>query len=83
MKCNDVSEQLDAYMDGELDAAVHNAMARHLEDCEACSRELAAARTLQARVHGLKPSIQPSRDLWPAIEARITEPRREETFGVA
>jgi hypothetical protein len=41
------SEELVAYLDGELDAASLAALERHLEDCSRCSAELRAERSLQ------------------------------------
>ena len=49
--------------------------AKHLAECEACRRE---ADRLGQRVARLKalPTLKPSRDSWPAVEARLRAERR-------
>lgn len=44
MICDDVRDALDAYLDGELDAAEEAALHLHLEACPGCSAELAEQR---------------------------------------
>ena len=49
--CEQVREQLSAWLDGELTAAEHRQVAAHLEVCADCSRELAMLQRLgRARV---------------------------------
>jgi anti-sigma factor RsiW len=39
MECQEVSQQLSAWLDDELDTATGAAMAAHVDECEACRRE--------------------------------------------
>jgi len=50
-------------------------LSRHLEDCPLCAGEL---RSLQQRQQALRdlPVLQPSKDRWPAIRARIVASKR-------
>jgi len=73
MNCPQIQEQLNDYLDGELSQEAHQAIDRHLGECLVCRRELEAARTLEVWTAGLDSEIQPSRDLWPGIEARINK----------
>ena len=41
MTCDEIREFLAGYQDGELEAGQHEAVERHLAECEACRRELA------------------------------------------
>lgn len=52
----------------------------HLESCAACRNELEALEGLWTRTAELEESIEPSRDLWPGIEARLRS--RSERTGV-
>jgi hypothetical protein len=55
---------------------------KHLAECEACRRE---ADRLEQRVARLKalPTLKPSRDSWPAVEARLRAERRVRTGRLA
>jgi predicted anti-sigma-YlaC factor YlaD len=39
MECQEVRQQLSAWLDDELDAATEAALAAHVDECEACRRE--------------------------------------------
>lgn len=39
MSCAEVTEVLQAYLDGEVDVETARAVAEHLEECRACDRE--------------------------------------------
>jgi anti-sigma factor RsiW len=62
---------LDEYIDGALAPDEALAVERHLADCEVCREELAALRGLLADAASLPASIEPGRDLWPEIDARL------------
>ena len=64
-------DQLGDYLDGLLPAAVARAAAEHLGACDACGARLAELRALLAGAAASPPSIEPARDLWPAVRARI------------
>lgn len=61
MACT-VSEELTAYLDGELDRDARVRVEQHLADCPDCSGELALLRTLQPRLEAI-PAIEPSAQL--------------------
>ncbi len=72
---------LSDYVDGTLSAAQADAVARHVESCDACRHEVAALRELIARAEALPRSVEPPRDLWPGIAAAISAGEAEETAG--
>ena len=71
MKCSQVREHLDDYLDGALSNSSQRAIDDHLGGCAACREEFASWRSLAAQARELVPAMQPNRDLWPQIEARI------------
>ncbi len=73
MNCQDFSEHIDPYLDGSLPAGEGEAFSAHLASCERCRLEVEAIRDLRNRAASLPKSLEPARDLWPGIEARITE----------
>lgn len=70
--CQNIQERLSAYMDGETSLAETEQVARHLEVCPECRRELAALKRLSAALAELKvtvpplavPRLQPGRAAW-------------------
>lgn len=68
--CEELESLLPAYLEGELDAARRRAVERHAAICSRCA---ALLRDVTAIVHDARelPTLAPSRDLWPDIEARI------------
>lgn len=71
--CMDVSAAFDDYLDGRLDAEADASIAAHLDRCSDCSQELSELRELRKRAGALRRTIEPPRDLWPAIEGRINQ----------
>jgi hypothetical protein len=67
------TDRLSEYADGGLDAGEAMALAAHLAECADCSAALAGLRAVTARAAALGP-LEPARDLWPGIAARI-EPK--------
>ena len=65
--------QLNEYVDGTLAARDRASVEAHLAECAACRDAVAELRHLVAEARGLSPSIEPSRDLWAAIETRIAQ----------
>jgi len=82
-------EGLHALLDDELPAAERARLGRHLAACGACRQELADLRALKKRAAQLPEEVAPSRDLWPAIVARIVaggaagDPGTAATLGLA
>jgi anti-sigma factor RsiW len=71
MICPDREAQLNEYVDGTLEAAERAAVEQHLAACAGCRAAVAELRTLLAQAGSLPQSIEPSRDLWGGIAARI------------
>lgn len=72
MRCDQVRERMDDLVDGApMDATAASEARRHLERCEDCRAEERSLRALLTRASTLPESIEPERDLWPGIVARI------------
>ena len=65
--------RLNDYLDGCLDARDEIALDEHLAQCTRCSLELEQLRRIVDAAAALGDSIEPARDLWPAIDARIDD----------
>lgn len=73
LTCERVDELLPAWIEGDLDQATHDAVSAHLGECLRCAaivRDITAIRRDAARL----PELEPSRDLWEGIAARIETP---------
>lgn len=70
-----ISEHIDHLLqdllDGELDAESEWQARGHLEHCERCRSELASLSALVSDVRALPRTVDPPRDLWGDIEARL------------
>lgn len=75
MNCDEVRELVDRHATGALSDAEREAVERHAESCAGCRADLESARVLSPAVAALPRSIEPARDLWPAIEGRIHQRR--------
>jgi hypothetical protein len=53
MKCQEVQERVSAYLDDELDSALHQGMANHLNQCARCREELDGFQGVDALLKGL------------------------------
>lgn len=73
MDCAGVETALTDYLDGALEPARREALERHLAGCDACASLEADLRQLTRDAAALPP-LEPARDLWPAIAARIEAP---------
>jgi len=73
-ECPGVTEQLSAYLDGELDEARRNAVAAHLQICAACRRELELLTALEGALGSLAAPAPP--DLTARVLARLHRRRR-------
>jgi len=72
LECQEVQEQLSAYLDGELDEARRGPVAAHLKGCAACRRELELVTALDLALGDLSAPAPP--DLAGRVLARL--PRR-------
>lgn len=64
-------ETLNRYVDGRLDGDAARRIDRHLEECAPCRAETGEIRDLLRRAAELPRGIEPARDLWAGVEARI------------
>jgi putative zinc finger protein len=69
------SEQLSAYLDGELDAAERRAIESHLSGCAACSTTLQALRATTADLRAL-PAAEPTPQQSWVLRATLRRARR-------
>jgi len=74
MKHDTATKLLNDSIDGELDTPLAKELAEHVRLCVTCRRELEGLRRLLEGAAALPRSIEPARDLWPAIADR-TVPR--------
>lgn len=70
MTCEQFDARLPDYMEGDLTGDERAAFERHAESCAHCRPILEELKSLVASAGALGP-IEPSRDLWSGIEARI------------
>ena len=68
--CSWVEDRLDAWLDDELDEAERLRLETEAAGCDWCAKDLEANRKLRAALRGLPTEIQPTRDLWRAIDRR-------------
>jgi anti-sigma factor RsiW len=73
MNCSEVISRVDEYLDDQLNRADLTAVKTHLADCAVCREEIEAARDIRGRASRLPSSVEPPRDLWPQIAARLRE----------
>jgi hypothetical protein len=66
------TNQLSAYLDGELDDLSRARLEAHLPGCGECAAVLADLRAIVAAAPHYR-GRQPGRDLWPDIESRLGE----------
>lgn len=65
---------LDEYLDGALAPEVAREVEAHLEGCSTCRDAIEALRPLLKEAANLPRSIEPPRDLWPDVDARLGSP---------
>ena len=70
MTCEQFDARLPDYMEGDLAGDEREAFERHAESCAHCRPILEELKAIVASAGALGP-IEPSRDLWSGIEARI------------
>jgi anti-sigma factor RsiW len=71
--CPHMEVKLNEYVDGTLAARDQSDVEAHLTGCAGCRAAVAELRSLSAAAASLPKSIEPGRDLWAAIEARIRQ----------
>jgi hypothetical protein len=65
--------KLDEYVDGQMLAGERERLKEHLRECEVCRRALEETTRLAGMVEALPRELEPSRDLWVGIEARLQQ----------
>jgi len=73
MRCNEVREQLVAYLDGELDAGEREIVDSHLSNCPVCRGELVAHESTDDLLDKFGIGITPERDLAAAVLQQAKE----------
>ena len=73
MTCERFDDQLQLLLDGELSSAERDAVEAHAASCSRCGPLLAEVRAIVRDAAAL-PELQPTRDLWDGIAARIEAP---------
>ncbi len=71
MSCEELSEELSAYLDGELSPRERAALKAHLERCSRCREELVSLRAVSQLVGSL-PQVQPSQAFSQALGREIS-----------
>jgi hypothetical protein len=71
MKCTDAERYLDDFVDDSLPAKLAAELEAHIASCPACRAAERGLRALLAEAEALEASIEPGRDLWSGIAARI------------
>ena len=77
MNCEHVLEKLDVWIDRELGVADSDAIVRHVEGCEICSRVLLNRKALRTRLRDLAQSVEPPGGLHERVCSRIESDRAE------
>lgn len=65
------AEALQRFAERSATGADPGALRAHLRTCDRCRREVAEIRALRRAAAGLPREIDPPRDLWPEVEARV------------
>lgn len=73
MTCERFDDRLQLLLEGELSSAERDAVEAHAAACSRCGPLLAEVRAIVRDAAAL-PELQPSRDLWDGIAARIEAP---------
>jgi anti-sigma factor RsiW len=71
MDCNQCSEDLTAFLDGELSKADSDQVSSHLDFCISCSEELRSLRETTEFVESHNCKLEPDAASWNLVRARI------------
>jgi negative regulator of sigma E activity len=82
MDCRQCSNDLTAYLDGEIPDSVAEQMRRHLEECRPCHAEYQELRNSASFVESHAGEIEPAPEIWNNLRARIAKmPAPTGSFG--
>ena len=73
MKCDDVREELVAYIDGELSSMGKHTIEAHLADCKECAAERDKLKATIESTHKVEP-LQPAQNWWEILQKRLYAP---------
>jgi len=76
MECQEVREQLSAWLDAELDEATEAALAAHVSRCAACQREWRQLTALETALGELSAPVPPG--LAEKVLTQVKPPRRRQ-----
>jgi hypothetical protein len=71
--CDTFGQRLMEFLEGDLGGAAHAAQEEHARACRECGDLLAGVRRIAAQAAALAP-LEPTRDLWSGLSARIGSP---------
>ncbi len=81
MMCNEWEAQLNEYVDGTLAAEAQALVEAHLAGCAGCRAAVAELRALVAGAAALPKRVEPARELWTGVVARIGKRERGKGKG--
>lgn len=73
MRCEQAGILMNDSLDGALPQGDKQDLLHHLEGCESCTRTFEELNGLAAETQRLPAALEPDRDLWPGIRARIKD----------
>ncbi|MGV3724632.1 MAG: anti-sigma factor family protein, partial [Actinomycetota bacterium] len=79
MTCEELRDNLDRYIDGELDERTRRRVEEHLPECPACARELKALQQLALATAGVMPKVAAPNGFDAAVLSRLPVRR----FGIS
>ncbi len=82
MECNDVREELVAYIDDELSSMEVQTIEAHLTDCKECAAEHDKLTTTIESTHKVG-DIQPAQNWWETLQKRLYAPDSDLVSAVA
>ena len=73
MECNDVREELVAYIDGELSSMGKHTIEAHLAGCKECTAERDKLKATIESTRKMEP-LQPAQNWWETLQERLYAP---------
>ena len=73
--CPEMEALLNDHVDELLSLPEQQRLNQHLGSCTACGEAVESLKALRERTAELPESVQPPRDLWPAIQAAVLTER--------
>jgi anti-sigma factor RsiW len=71
MRCQDVRQRVELYLDRALPPAEHDAVVSHLSICPSCRADTAVAEMIEARLRGTLRDAAPPPELWNRVSAEL------------